>query len=190
MNIQEYENIIIPMLNPSIASMQTMERMGYLIGKFSSEVGETCGEFCKKMFHGKNISREKFVDELGDIIWYYIHITREFSEDTKNKLQEILKISPKKAHISDESILADFMILFTHIGKLSQIYLTGKCTNQQDLETHAVDIVKNIGQIISTTIAEMQISLEEIITYNVDKLSKRYDGTSYKSSFYTTSQTN
>lgn len=75
---------------PRLAAMLSMG--------LSGEAGEITDEWKKVLFHGKEIDMDKFIEELGDLLWYFTNTSMllgiEFHEIYQNNLRKLIKRYP------------------------------------------------------------------------------------------------
>lgn len=69
--------------------------LSFAVAGMSEETGEVSGLVCRELYKGIQMPREKWVEELGDALWYVVAATlakgltiEDLLDYNKNKLEE------------------------------------------------------------------------------------------------------
>ena len=109
------------------------------------EIGEVTDLIKKYKFYGLYLDLEKLTEEVGDVLFYWGWFFVSISENL-------------------ESSIDDF-------SKFLEYLITEKFLRGIDLED---SMYKTICAILSSTIDEYHLDINEILLYNIEKLEKRY----------------
>ena len=66
MNIDDYQQAALRTLNPSL---DARDRLLDASAGLAEEAAEVLGLVRKKVFQSRDVDRERFVEELGDVLW-------------------------------------------------------------------------------------------------------------------------
>lgn len=141
------------------------------------ESGEVADLVKKATAHGHTLDREKLVKELGDVLWYAVAKIDSIRGlgvfNVFHSLGNLLKPSATPAGANVEASLA--------IDLCSAAALLGKCSYPFEAKAPAEHVLQLLAR-IGGCFAE-PVTLEEIMTKNVEKLRARYpDGFSTEAS--------
>ena len=119
-------------------------RNNFLCG-FFEEVGEVFGVLKKHLYHGHDLNKEKLIEEIGDVFWYYTAVYGIIDGEGIGTYKKLLPIK-------DAEMVKQVMIFIYN-------------------DIHKAHIV--IHNLVSIA-AFYEIDYKDIINYNVAKLQKRY----------------
>jgi NTP pyrophosphatase (non-canonical NTP hydrolase) len=147
MNLKEYEKISRRTLNIN-GTFENNYKLG-MIG----ELGEIADMIKKHKFQGHELDREKFKEEIGDFMWYYVkYLTLQGMRDKRfKKLENHIKRTNKTENLD---------IIIYSLNNISK------------------DMFKNFADFAIGYVADLisfsNFTLNEILEYNIEKLNKRY----------------
>jgi NTP pyrophosphatase (non-canonical NTP hydrolase) len=188
MELRTYQDKVVALLKPEIANGNFMEKIGYLIGKLDSEVGECFGGYCKKRFHNKNLDDTYFIDEFGDITWYLFNLVEVLDKDFQQTLYDlIIETNKNEASCTEDSIMVSFMSLSKICGQFADYWIVGSfAADNIKCQSTLSSLLANLCHCLITIIKEHKFSLEVILNRNIEKLYVRH-GEKYDAKFYTES---
>lgn len=167
MDIQTYSEFIYNLINPKILQDRDTALV-YLSGKLANEATEVLALRLNGI-----TDRNNRMDELGDVLWYLVNNYTLYSK----KFNDVINTYG----IYDRRTAIDYLTVAT--GKLSGETLKkvyhGKDISDQTLFAY-LDACRDA---FFNCLHELDISLDEVMEYNYNKLYKRH-GESYNSSFY------
>lgn len=135
--------------NPLYAELGLLSEIGELAGEAKRVIRDDGGELTPER-------REKMIDEMGDIMWYLSALSHE------NKSEEFLTSFENVQNDSHENFATvnDFLIC---INNLPNIFYSEN------------DDIEKFYNRLNSLITFLDISLEEILRRNIDKLQSRMD---------------
>jgi NTP pyrophosphatase (non-canonical NTP hydrolase) len=179
MKLIDYEDKVVGLLKPEIANAPQHEKVLYLVSKLSSEFGEFIGEYCKKIYHGKKVTNETLISELGDVAWYLYNLFNfcrgQVRKDTDLEIKQMIDGRFVK---NSDSVFATSMDIIRTIGCLAENWMMGK-TDPAELEQTIASLVV----LFHVLVYELEFDMETILDGNINKLTARH-GASYNPSFY------
>lgn len=170
--LNEYQEIALERLNPSIVNNKK-ESMKYCCMGLLEESGEIAAEIRKPLFkgnyHEKLLNKEAITSELGDIIWYMALVCKNNNIDITNleKEMDLNEGNEKREKLINQSIK-----IGRTSGKIVHRYFEfskGKMKKEK-LEEVLKKQYKNIVKLAN----ELNITIDEILQINLEKVNSRY----------------
>ena len=132
------------------------------------ESGEVVDIVKKMTYMGMTdeMGREKLIDEIGDCCWYIA----EWCTGSGNDMQAIFDRAANASSIDDRYSLANYAV---HIAEIA-------CELWEEIDVGMVDNdilfadVRTIAAGIKAICYKINVTLEEVLAHNIDKLRKRY----------------
>ena len=132
------------------------------------------------MSKGK-IDRENLVEEFGDYEFYIQGLRQEIGFKREDTLPDLNEIPKDLIKFEDDKMLAvlDFAQLSMESGILLDVIKKFAIYTKKFDTEKAMEILLNIELTLETARQRSDISYEECIEYNINKLGKRYKGHNY-----------
>lgn len=173
MTLEEYQKMALERLNPNIAK-PNKEGMRFCCMGLLEETGEIVAELRKPLFKGNfhehPLDKEAIKGEIGDLMWYMALACR-------NNNINIEKLSKKETEYDEDDdrkeIIKNSIKLGKQSGRIVDNYLKfnkGKI-EKKELEKSLRKQYKNISKLS----CELNISMDDILDYNIRKVNGRYD---------------
>lgn len=132
------------------------------------EAGEVVDIVKKMTYMGMTdeMGREKLIDEIGDCCWYIA----EWCTGSGNDMQAIFDRAANASSIDDRCSLANYAV---HIAEIA-------CELWEEIDVGMVDNdilfadVRTIAAGIKKICYKINVTLEEVLEHNIEKLKKRY----------------
>ena len=173
MTLKKYQEKALKNLNPSIAKSKK-DRLRYCCMGILEETGEIVAELRKPLFsgnyHEKPMDKETIKSEIGDLIWYIALMC----QDSKINMDNLININKEENGNEERDILIDKGIkLGQASGKMVKKYLKYK---KDEIEKQELEkaIKKQFNNLLKLS-NELNITMEEILELNLDKVNKRYN---------------
>ncbi len=152
--------------NSEIGSDRTFPKSTHAILGMEGEAGECVDIVKKAFFQGHKFDPDHFLNELGDIAWYFMLYINENDMDIDDIFGSIRRVNvrPIISSTSLASNLIDKVVMLNrHITNLS------KDTNKNDLHSY-IDVKNSLDNLA----AEFNRDLPDIFNINRIKITKRY----------------
>lgn len=172
MNLVEYKNVAMKRLNKTIAD-NPRESMQYSLMGLIEETGEIIAELRKPLFkgnfHEKALDIENIKSELGDLMWYITLICKDYNiniEQLENierniqlpKREELIRVAIDMGQATGEIV-----------KECISIY-NGNDDNEK-LGNGISKQYRNINELAGL----LDITIEQILDENVEKINSRYN---------------
>lgn len=63
-------------LSPLLSKLDASQMLQFAVTGLNEEAGEVAGLLCREIYKQRNISEEKWLEEMGDVLWYLIAAAR------------------------------------------------------------------------------------------------------------------
>jgi len=151
----------------------------FAMGLFG-EVGEVTDLLKKHLYHGDPIDKANLIKECGDVCWYWFALlqTLEFNPDSS-----LRKLTPIDKYTASEEELGVFILpMCVAAGKVVEmmdLYLYYNANNASTDSGNLMPEMRNILRNLFYILNNFGISLETVLSTNIEKLRSRHGGTAF-----------
>jgi NTP pyrophosphatase (non-canonical NTP hydrolase) len=153
------------------------------------EIGEFANVVKKKVFHQHAIPNNDFLDELGDILFYYFWLTDAIKGAEALRTAEFREVWLRKFH--DTGLTLDFSLLLKSLSSVYEQCVEVARINYslQDIQKNALIMFTELNKIGNAL--KLEGCLAQAASYNRAKLLRRYPrGYSHEASVKRSDETN